>query len=349
MTHTHDHHHDTDTDTYYLDQLCLIALSGAFAGVCLTLYFWKTNILSLMLAPQFHAFVLWSGLVLLALVLIRAATLWQAAGRPAVSHAHDHHHEHDHSHHHHHHGHAHCDHDHGEAHSHAAVAEADPPALPQAPGEAHDCGHTHSHAHDCGHDHGWAPWRYVILLLPIMLYLIGLPHRLPGGAASFDLSQEAQAYAAVVAASPAPFAALPLAALAAGEHVDGKAKVVSFKELEGAAYDPVQMQHWRGSVVQVIGQFAPHPASDRAFEVVRFRIQCCGADAIKMGVRCVSRETLPGIRTGDWVRVTGRVVFIEERPEHYVTVLQVLRRNPALPASQQPVVPTDPDPNPYIQ
>jgi hypothetical protein len=344
MAHTHDHHHDTDSDTYYLDQLCLIALSGAFAGVCLTLYYWKTNILKVMLADQFHPFVLWSGIVLLALVLIRAATLWQAAGRPANGHVHTHVHEH-------HHDHAHCDHGHTEGHGHTAVAEAAPPALPQTAAHADVCEHTHAHSHDCGHDHGWAPWRYVVLLLPVMLYLLGLPNKLPPvtGAASFDLTEEAQAYAAVVAAAPVPFGALPWAALAAGEHVEGTAKQVSFKALEGAAYDPAEQERLQGEVVKVVGQFAPVSGSDRAFHVVRYRIQCCGADAIRLSVPCWSREPLGALKPGDWVRVTGRVMFREVQPGHLVTILQVPRRNPALAPQLQPVVPTDPDPNPYIQ
>ena len=44
MSHIHE-----ESETYYLDQLCLIALSGAFGGVCLTLYFWQVPMLNLML------------------------------------------------------------------------------------------------------------------------------------------------------------------------------------------------------------------------------------------------------------------------------------------------------------
>src|ERR1700730_8043006 len=80
-------HFHEDSDSYYLDQLCLIALSGAFGGVCLSLFFWQKTMLELMLGPQFHAFVLASGILLVGLALIRGTILWKSAGN-----SHSHHH-----------------------------------------------------------------------------------------------------------------------------------------------------------------------------------------------------------------------------------------------------------------
>ena len=75
MAHLHE-----DSDTYYLDQLCLIALSAAFGGVCLTLYFLNFSMLKIMLAGAgllagcvclnlsgIAIWQFWSGLVLLGL------------------------------------------------------------------------------------------------------------------------------------------------------------------------------------------------------------------------------------------------------------------------------------------
>src|SRR5438445_166391 len=36
-------------------------------------------------------------------------------------------------------------------------------------------GHHHDHD-EADHDHGWAPWRYVVVLVPIILFLLGLPN-----------------------------------------------------------------------------------------------------------------------------------------------------------------------------
>src|SRR5947207_246935 len=105
----HDHHHHED-DSYFIDQLCMVGLSGAFGVICLCLYSFQRSMLTLLLGPQFHLFVVISGLTLLALALVRAATLWREsqpataiASLPmaAASHDHEHHHHHEHEHDHH--------------------------------------------------------------------------------------------------------------------------------------------------------------------------------------------------------------------------------------------------------
>src|SRR5438445_5519788 len=85
--HVHDHQHAEDN--YYIDQLCMVALSGAFGAICLSLYFWQTSMLQLLLGPQFHAFVLASGIVLLLVAGLRAYALWLQAGADK-GHSHDH-------------------------------------------------------------------------------------------------------------------------------------------------------------------------------------------------------------------------------------------------------------------
>ena len=140
MAHIHE-----DSDTYYLDQLCLIALSAAFGGVCLTLYFLNTNMLKLMLAPQFHEFILWSGIALLVLAIIRSAVLWRQVGQSAArSHTHNHGHEHVCSGDQHSHGHDHA-HEHTPDHAHEHSHD-----------HAHDQNHAHGHDHSHGHDHDHA-------------------------------------------------------------------------------------------------------------------------------------------------------------------------------------------------
>jgi uncharacterized protein len=176
----HDHHHDGDT--YFTDQLCMVGLSGAFGSICLCLWFWKTDMLTNMLAPQFHLYVLLSGIALVVIAFGRGCILWRQSRDSKFSPGHDHDHAHDHEHH---------------------VKEGAPPQLavstepllaPPAPhghehkpGEACDHDHTHPHEHHIGHahvapdhdeadhDHGWAPWRYVVILIPIIFFLLGLP------------------------------------------------------------------------------------------------------------------------------------------------------------------------------
>jgi predicted aconitase with swiveling domain len=189
----HQHHHEDDS--YYLDQMCLVGISAAFGLLCLYLYFWDWPLLFRMLNDPFRSYVLYAGIGILPLVAIRAVILWRQMGKqaPAPEHGHTHgsccdhhHHEHDHDHTHPHEHHHHHDHDHDHEHSHA--------------------GHSHG---DHGHAHAWAPWRYMVLLLPIMLVLLGLPKNISVGAGvQADTKREAIAASKIIALGPNPILVL---------------------------------------------------------------------------------------------------------------------------------------------
>jgi hypothetical protein len=312
-------HFHEDSDTYYLDQLCLIALSGAFGGVCLALFFWQVPMLNLMLGTQFHAFVLISGILLLGMAGIRSVILWKAAGgnKTSLPLVHDHSHEHEHAHEHH--DHENCQHDHDHDHSHD-----------------HDQAHDHE-----GHDHDWAPWRYVVLLLPIMLFLLGLPNKGPavqGASTPVDLTHESIGYATLVASGD-PMQQTLLAAFLSADS-SAQAETLGFKTLEGASRDPESRTDWKDKWITVKGQFAPSRQNDHQFSLVRFSIRCCGADAVRLNVPMVCKESLQGIKEGEWVNVTGRIRF-QPNGDSFITVLQVPNR--------QAIAPTGPDPGFYLQ
>jgi hypothetical protein len=428
------HVHDADNDAYYLDQLCLVGVCAAFAGVCLTLYFWQTDMLKLLLADQFHLAVLLSGVGLLTLAVVRSVTLWreagiraQAAGHTHVKHHHDHKHEH-------------CGHDHEHeggcaGHDHGHV---------RAPGVAHDLDHHHhdhshadGHGHDHGHDHSWAPWRYVVLLTPIMLFLLGLPSRGPSvQAAQLDTTQDVAGWTGLVGLGPSPLrqvtamgvlqidpgatqirilledgkagqlsdlkpgmpvvvkrsinrrylkpavdvvrvgsaeqgeAADPLTVVGKVASVDladkelkvvsqsdGKEKVhefnlgqgpiyqIDFKTLVALAFNPVAQREWAGRTVRVLAQLLPQ--GDRFFALVRFRRECCAADAIQVEIPArlshgSLEESPTRVQKNDWVRVTGRVEFFEQRGRASKRTVLVVQR-------PRDVEKSTPDPNPYIQ
>src|SRR6266568_7667713 len=71
MSHSHDHSHDDSS--YYLEQLCTIVVCGLLGIVAVMLYYQKS--LNFMLAHFLHAYVLWSGFAILALVGLRGALL----------------------------------------------------------------------------------------------------------------------------------------------------------------------------------------------------------------------------------------------------------------------------------
>src|SRR5262245_43093641 len=67
-------------DSYFIDQVCMVALTGAFGVVCLSMYFLRQEMLYRLLGRQFHLFVLASGIALVLIALVRASVLWYQAG-----------------------------------------------------------------------------------------------------------------------------------------------------------------------------------------------------------------------------------------------------------------------------
>jgi hypothetical protein len=131
------HTHAADKN-YYLDQICALGTSAALGMVAILMY---TTDKLFFLAPGFiRNSVLWGGIMLFAVALMRGIALWNQAGRVKIE----------------------CDHNHGHEH------------------HEHDerCDHKHEHAADCGHEHShaWTPVKYVFLMLPITLYLLELPN-----------------------------------------------------------------------------------------------------------------------------------------------------------------------------
>jgi hypothetical protein len=272
MVHTHSHHRQE----YYIDQLCMIGISGALGGIALMLYL---RDLLFFLADRFQVMVLFGGIMLLALVGIRAVMLWLAAGRAE------------------------------------SVAEDDDDTSrhEQADGHVHTaaCIRVGACPHGpAGHEHGWAPWRYVLLLFPVVLYFLGLPNE------GFSV-----AYAAPVEETP--------------KELESKALTVGYRELEFAGKTPESRASYEGATVHIIGRVAPG-YTDRAFILVWFKLTCCGADALAFTAQVIidlrSEEKLPPGLEQQWVEVTGQLQFFPQRhrPGNYTTVIY-LRPTPEKP------------------
>jgi len=316
--HTHDQEHSHESDSYYLDQLCMVALSAAYGAVCLGLYFWKTDMLTRLLGQQFHLFVAISGFTLVGLAILRAVSLWVRVGKAKAAVAHTHDHEHD----------EHC-HDHGE-----------------------DCGHDHAHAHAHDHshedhDHSWAPWRYVVLLVPVIFFLLGLPNKGPKAIAAnstfavTDLATEAMG---LVSPSSPGWSQLIYVGYLGKDQAKGNAEDWDFRNLSPAVSaaanspDPYVRDQWKNKKISVIGMYSPTNQSDREFRLVRFKLTCCVADAVQLNLPILSRESIRNIKANSWVRVTGHVEF-RKRLDEVIPVIVV--------AGSQDVQPCAEDPNPY--
>jgi hypothetical protein len=301
----------------------MIAFGGLFAGASILLYFglktWdgKYELVNLILATRFNAFLLWAGIVLAALAVIRAISLWRGAGEldevAAGTHGHDS---------------DHCFHHHG--------LPAHPPPGGQAlPAPVSPPGHTHGPA--CGHDHesSWAPWRYMVLLFPIIFFFLRLPDKPPRATGlEFvlvgDPKEEAANVTSMVAMGPAPVAQLAIM----GSTFFRNPEYVEFKDLESLGVDEMDRKDWKGRMVRVRGIFVPSSVNDRQFTLVRLKITCCRADAIQLRVPILCRETVTDLASEQWVEVVGKVNFLQ-RGSSWVPVLLVPSRDNVQPCARE--------------
>lgn len=304
----HQHHHGDD-DPYYLDQLCQIALTATFGGICLILYFFhsgqdasgKDAMLRRMLSERFFPYVLAGGIALLVIALVRAYCLWHQS-KGAVASAHPHGHDH--------HGHEHHDHEHDVAEEMRANQAVPSP---------------HGHGHD--HEHGWAPWRYVVLMVPVILFVLGQPSRAHKG--SFPTLSDVEetpvkppqaAALATLNLAGAPYSSLVFVGAILAEERTGPPVVVTFKELHDSASSESERRRLQDKIVLVKGQYLPDPRDEKVGVVMRFLRQCCSADAFQLTVYVVGRQPLPQ-KFHDWVQIRGRAHYFERGGRHYLQIV----------------------------
>ena len=315
MAHEHAHAHGEGGGTYFLDQLFTILAAGSVGVVAILMY--QTGILSRILVPMFFKPVLIGGVAILALAIVRAIAVWQLAGarRQAEAEVADHGHDHGHSHSHaagHDHGHSHGD-DCGHDHAHVGACDHD---------HSHSHAHEHSHASaddDHGHDHGWAPWRYLVIAIPVFLYFLGLPREgfesqpVYGG----SLSNPNRRAMSLLAGAPAM-----TKVLRKGEPRELR---LGFKELSEAAAMPARHDHYEGDIGIIRGEFVPLEPGGREFTLVRWNMTCCRADAIMLETRIIAPEPVR-IQEKQWVQVSGIISFQRTERGKWIPVL-TLRSN----------------------
>ncbi len=261
MTHDHDHHHHHhDASTYYLEQIFTIGACGALAGVFIM--DWYSGKLGYFIKDKYFLLVLTGAVLLLGLVVIRAVAVWFSVEEPQLAPAHEHGHDHD--------------HDHGHGHHHH--------------------GHSHGHGHD--HSHGWAPWRYVVLLLPVALYFL-MPADGLSGAGQQVHSGDVNGPSGSVKDKGEDFS-------------------VSFVQLEQAALSEDSRSILEGKTVRLVGKYVAQDS--KHFTLVRYTMNCCAADAIPLKALTVlddsksPKDVLDSNRLNNkWVEVTGQVQFLKMR------------------------------------
>jgi hypothetical protein len=278
------HVHEKDGN-YLIEQLCTIGACGALGAVAIMMWMNPDglNFLGLQFQKPFGhpalSPVLWGGVAVVALVLIRATVVWISVGKSG-GHAHDH-------------PHAQCDHFH-EPH----IAREGSGLKANAPAPNH------------GHEHGWAPWRYAMLLVPVGLYFLNL------------IPPSLQSHAAVNTAVNGPTGTVT---------AKGGEVIHAFLELDRASATPDLRREYEGRRAQVSGEVTVN-ADSRHFGLVRYKINCCVADAVPLNLVVeVPADSVAGknfnaqsLGGGQWVDVTGIIQFRTVRgTDRYVTVLVV--------------------------
>jgi hypothetical protein len=321
MAHAHAHAHTEGEGTFFLDQLFTILVAGGIGLVGVLMY--QSGTLGRILAPMFFKWVVGAGCVILVMALIRAVAVWKLAGtrRTVVArpdeHAHDNGeacgHEHSHG--------DDCGHDHGHAASHT---------------HSHSHSHAHSHSHDesqahdhggegegedHGHDHGWAPWKYMILAVPIFLYFLGFPR---AGIANL----EGKFGGSVERGGQRQLVSLLAGGLAMGKTNPTDHAKLSFRTLSDVAARESERDLWDGDTGIVQGQFAPGPGNE--FTLFRVDRTCCYADQTYMQVKVVAPEK-PSIAPETWVRVHGTITFRKNERGNWVPVFVVDNMNEITP------------------
>jgi hypothetical protein len=315
----HDHHHER-ASAYYVEQLFNIALCGALGGIMTVMYF--NGMVRFLFGNNEvqHQRVLFGGAGLLAMVLVRAVYVWFSAGGKHSAH---------------HHSHVGCDHgdcrhDHHEGVKAAAPGPAGLPLDPALP--ATDGPHHH---HD--HDHGRAPWRFLLLVLPVVLFLLGLPNQGIRGGYDQKLAKDE----------------LDQLRDAGGTAKGDGVLEITFKELERTAGNPDARKELTGQTVYVTGQYVGDDPAE--FSLVRYKQTCCTADAIQVGIKIVINPQVrqqyqldPAPYKHHWVRVTGRLFFTYNRGTNEFRPRVLLCPDENTPPSKL-VEFIPPDPNPWVR
>lgn len=231
---------------------------------------YRTDMLKFVLAEKFRYPVFLGGVAVLVVVVIRAISVWREAGE-MNAHAHDHHHHHD------------------AAHVHVPDCNHEPKHV-----HGPNCDHDHSHDdHGHSHDLSWVLARMVILSFPIALFGLGIPNK---GFSNEYLNRLLQADVALDAEL---------------KKVDDKeGTVMSFNDLNDAAFDEAKRESMQGQTAVLEGKF--RKISDKEFTLFRLKMTCCAADTIPLKVRIkLERDSLSGFRDYDGVSVKGQIQFIQ--------------------------------------
>ncbi|MCI0700225.1 MAG: hypothetical protein L0241_03980 [Planctomycetia bacterium] len=324
MAHAHLHPGESARD-YFTEQLLGLLVCGGLGFVAVMMY--RNGMLNYILAKPFHLPVLYGGLAILGvIVVLRGIAIWREAG---------------------------------------ALQALNDQNCNHAPGQAHgpECNHNplgipleddHDHVHN--HDLSWVFVTMLVLVVPITLFIIGMPSqamqelamkaemKLDGrnsgdeGISGVALA-EMRKDATLVEEKNEPDGSIvrilkSQTGLMIREVVppgggEPKLSVISqagmemrFNDLNDAAYDERKRGEMQGTTAILEGRFKR--LADKEFTLFRLKMTCCAADTIPLKVRIVVPQAVSGYIDFDWVRVKGVIQFLKvPNQERYVPVILV--------------------------
>lgn len=314
MAHAH-HHHGESVSNYFTEQLLTILVCGLIGFAAIQMY--RTDRLQF-LADQFRAPVLYGGIAVIVLVVVRAIAVWKEAGvmqAQLQACAKDHVHTPD------------CNHDHFHAHG-------------------TDDNHDHEHSHDMS----WVFARMLILVFPVALYFLGLPNsgfskerqlemlkgetaygaenlkKLAEGATVEEEKKEADGTMVRVLKTST---GLKLRETMSGagaepryELVAAEGTVMRFNLLNDAALDAGKRKYYGGETAILEGRFKR--LADKEFSLFRMKMTCCAADTVPLKVRIIVPQALSKFSDFEWVTVKGQIQFMQvPGQDRYIPVIMV--------------------------
>jgi hypothetical protein len=319
---------------YFTEQLLTILVCGALAFVGIQMY--RDDMLRYILAPQFHAPVLFGSIAVLGLVALRAFAVWREAGelQPVDGMT--------------------CQ----ENHVHTSACNH----LPGFPtGTTPDATMMDDHGHS--HDMAWVFARMLVLVFPIALFALGIPNsgfsadgqkQMIGNETALNLDPAVLEQLAtdpepkeletrteadgtvvrLVLSVPTPEAPNGLKIRVTQPNgtkdkklfkyilVPDKGNEMTFNELNDAAFDADKRTAYAGKTAILEGRFLR--LGDKEFTLFRLKMTCCGADAVPLKVRIVAPQSVNGFNDHDWVRVKGVIQFIKlPGQDRYSPVIRV--------------------------
>lgn len=322
-------------NSQFMERVFTLTMTGAYGLVMVWMfasnYFgWGSrgdrSLLSLV--TTWIQFVIFIGGVILLVLFVFLLFNFKRAG-DGHHHAHDHDdHDHDHE------G---CDHEAGHEHHH----------------------HEHKEGEECcdhDHDHNWNPIRYIPLLIPLILIVMGLPdtkmiekfekYRIDTAmtADKRPVSTEQVSWL-LLGAFTVPGEVFPLVtfstSIAAGlggmiEEMDGEARnekaiTLDLSQIEKALKEPdLQQLYASYGRVEIEGMFnLEENGAIKVFRIVRLRMACCLTDARPAMLVCITKKNLPEQlleknkgSTTKWVKVQGRLKFVQSPDGKYQAALK---------------------------